>query len=71
MRNVTLTRPTGLREPESVVSKVDILGFCYGRHEDARGYDREGECALAIISHDTGAVSAVPVRWLSVEDRHP
>jgi hypothetical protein len=62
----TLSRPTGFSDPSHFYSEVVVHGFTWGKHADARGYNRSDECALAVCSEGDGALYTVPLRWLKI-----
>ena len=67
MNTGVIQKPTGWRNPAYKNEiEVRILGFTFGLHRDANGYDRPAECALAICADPLGQVDAYPLRWLRV-----
>jgi hypothetical protein len=59
-------RPTGFSDVESIIHDVVVVGFVYGRHPDAIGYDRSGECAMAVC-REAARVYTVPLSWVVPE----
>jgi hypothetical protein len=57
--------PTGLGDRPFSEQPVTIVGFCYGKHLDALGYGRSGECTLAVVSSGKRLLS-VPIDWLTL-----
>lgn len=41
-------RRTGFSDPKYYVHDVVVVGFVYGTHKDAVGYDRSGQCTMAV-----------------------
>lgn len=60
-----LSIQTGLREEAPRKFDVTILGYAWGKHTDALGYGRSGECMLAIVQRGSGLMS-VPITWLTI-----
>lgn len=65
LQQATLSRPTGFSDRPVVRDAVSIVGFVWGRHLDALGYDRPGECPLAVVVTGKGRFEAVPLHWLT------
>lgn len=61
-------KPSGFSDPRFYESEVEIVGYCYGGHEDARGYNQSGETALAIFVQD-GRLDYAPVRQFLLSER--
>jgi len=59
----TIRRPSGFSDPEFYESEVKVLQFVYGKHRDAAGYDKMGECTLAVCAYQEQIIS-VPIAWL-------
>lgn len=66
--HATLREPTGFSYPLHFESSVIILGFVYGRHQDAGGYGRSGECTLAVYVKRDGKVASSPIWWFEITD---
>lgn len=45
----TYSAPSGFRDMEPQGSPVEIVGYCWGSHIDAGGYNRRDETVLAIF----------------------
>lgn len=65
MTNLAAIRsaPTGFRDVAAHETPVTIVGFVYGKHQDAGGYGRVGECTLAVYQHEDGWLDAGPLSW--------
>lgn len=59
-----LSRPTGFSNPSHYISDVEVVGYCFGMHPDAKRYNREGQYVLAICIGDDGRFVSVPIAWL-------
>jgi hypothetical protein len=58
-------KPTGFSDRPTYDEPVTIVGYCYGRHQDAGGYDRQGECTLAVFIDSGGRLKASPLHYFS------
>lgn len=61
----TVRYPTGFSEPSHREGEVEVIAFVYGKHRDAGGYDKLGECTLAVCITENAALVSVPISWLS------
>lgn len=60
----TYSAPTGFRDMEPQGKPVEIVGYCWGSHIDALGYDRRGETVLAVFVCD-GRFDYAPLSHLA------
>jgi len=61
--DVTVRRPSGFSDPEFYENDVKVLQFVYGKHQDAGGYNKLGECMLAVCAYQD-QILAFPISWL-------
>lgn len=68
MNRLTAIRRTssGFSDVPAYEDEVTIVGFVYGRHRDACGLDRFGECALAVYVMADGSLDAGPLSWFRI-----
>lgn len=63
----TRFRLSGFSDRPHFTDKVTIVGFVWGFHQDAFGYDRSGECTLAVhFVDDDLKLEASPVSWFKI-----
>lgn len=62
---VTMRRPSGFSDPAHFEEEVAVVGYLWGKNQDAGGYNRSAECALAVVVGKDGRFRDVPVSWLS------
>lgn len=62
----TLRAPTGFSDSPYNESRVRVIGFSYGSHQDAAGYGRQAQCMLAVVQEGSRLL-ALPIHWLTMD----
>lgn len=64
--DAVLQTPTGFSDPRYFEFNVRIVGYIYGRHRDAHGYNSGGECAMAVYVSEDGRLCQAPIDWFVI-----